>query len=117
MSTEWYDSHTMVSIIDIPEFAELVGRYGTKWENKPTYVLYGCVNVSIGKRVGMFAFVNNEFHASLMAKKFSEYGLVNKEITIYHNDSGNGFFDVEEYSKKLNSGIENETNTNTKFTK
>jgi len=76
-----------VSLIDLPEVAELVERYGVFDGPMPRFVLVGTLELKPGKHLtGVLCFVDNEFHAHLLAKKMAKHGSVQIEHTEAHPD-------------------------------
>jgi hypothetical protein len=86
-----------VSLIDLPDIAELVERYGIFDGAMPPYVLVGTIKLSAKKCLtGIICFVDNEFHAHLLLKKLSKYGMVNIEQTDSHPDGATFSIDAVE---------------------
>jgi len=76
-----------VSLITLPDLAELVERYGVFDGPMPPFVLVGTLELKSKKYLtGVLCFVGNEFHAHLLAKKMEKYGTVQIERTDTHPD-------------------------------
>jgi len=91
-----------VSLIELPELAELVERYGIFDGPTPPYVLVGTLELKRGKHLtGVLCFAGNEFHSRLLAKKMSKYGTVQIERTKSHPEGETFSIDAVENFDKM----------------
>lgn len=95
-----------VSLIDLPDVAELVERYGVFDGPLPKFVLVGTLELKPGKHLtGVLCFADNEFHAHLLAKKMGQHGSVQIERTKSHPDGATFSVDAVEHFDRMFGSI------------